>query len=304
MTLAEIGLRHNVSRETVRKRLVSNGVSIRSKSEASRKHAVKEHWFACIDSHEKAYILGLLMADGSISASSDCIALQLHERDDELLRAFRRAVGTGAPIFYQKRTSSGRRPYTMAMVRVHSRRMRQDLEKLGCRPRKTWNAEAPCIPEHLQKSLVCGWFDGDGSIGLFENQYGFVSGASWEIASTRAAMEGLRLLIVRGTGVKPIVEERSGGLWRLRVGGRKDIISVSSWMYANTPCRLSRKWARFAKLRRDEGARKPQYRSECDCGSPARYVGLCTRCYQRHLKPVRNVTRGASCCYSPAGYLD
>lgn len=60
------------------------------------------HNFEIIDTEEKAYWLGFLYADGSVSSSEDKIELGLAEQDMHHIEKFRDFIGINNKIFIEK----------------------------------------------------------------------------------------------------------------------------------------------------------------------------------------------------------
>lgn len=134
------------------------GVSIRSK--AGAKTPLNDSYFETIDSEEKAYFLGFLMADGCVSEryhSQPAISLQLHSDDEYILHRLKEETESGVNITYLKSRNH-------SSWRVHSKKMATDLAKYGIVPRKTGHECLPIdmIPDNLIRHFIRGFFDGDG----------------------------------------------------------------------------------------------------------------------------------------------
>lgn len=80
MTIENISLNYGVSVSPIKLLLREQNVITREPSETSRKYPLNEHYFDCIDSFDKAYFFGLLMADGYNSNQS--IVLTLSKKDN------------------------------------------------------------------------------------------------------------------------------------------------------------------------------------------------------------------------------
>ena len=117
-------------------------------------------YFQVIDTHMKAYLLGLLMADGCISESTQ-LTLPLSAKDIELVELLRDELAPAARIGSYL-TKEGK---PMAIFRVSSPALAADLARHGVVQAKTlithWPAE---LPEELEGSFTCGYYDGDGSL--------------------------------------------------------------------------------------------------------------------------------------------
>lgn len=125
-----------------------------------------ENIFNSIDTPEKAYWLGLLYADGDISAAKNTISLNLKEADYEHLVAFKSFLGAGNKIAKKKKVE-GDKEYIEYRIGLDSSIMKNDLIRQGCCPRKTFKILFPTcdqVPVHLLSHFVRGYYDGDGSI--------------------------------------------------------------------------------------------------------------------------------------------
>ncbi len=82
MTIAE---RFNVSKQTVKRRLEKrNDIFFRG----NRKHFYNETIFETIDSPEKAYWLGFILADGYVNEERCFMNIKLNDKDEEHLIKF------------------------------------------------------------------------------------------------------------------------------------------------------------------------------------------------------------------------
>lgn len=127
------------------------------------KLTLNENFFDCIDTEEKAYILGFIAADGSITKYS--LRIELQERDKNILEKIKTALNSNATIkISYKETSIGEKAY----CRVHfcSKKLILALNKLNIFQNKTQNLQMPNIPDHLFRHFSRGLFDGDGSLSI------------------------------------------------------------------------------------------------------------------------------------------
>ena len=97
-----IAQRYRVTDSKISKILKDNGVTIRSGSDINRKYTLDETYFDEIDDQNKAYIIGLLIADGNCHGDS-VVRLQLQESDKgvlEKISALIHAILLFACIFF------------------------------------------------------------------------------------------------------------------------------------------------------------------------------------------------------------
>lgn len=100
------------------------------------------------------------MADGRVverKSSQPCIALQIKAADEYILRELKKEFGTDNKIGYSKIRDH-------SQLKVHSKKMVDDLAGYGVIPRKTGKEIFPesKIPYILQHHFIRGFFDGDG----------------------------------------------------------------------------------------------------------------------------------------------
>lgn len=120
-----------------------------------RKYDFNENYFNELKTHEQAYILGFIYADGY--NREDCLELdQLGERID-ILQKINTALDSNCPI----------KSYSPNKYRLNfnSIKLCNDLTKLGATRNKSLTLTFPTfIQKELMSSFILGYFDGDGCI--------------------------------------------------------------------------------------------------------------------------------------------
>lgn len=120
-------------------------------------YSVNRQYFHVIESDVKAYLLGLLAADGAVSpAPTYSVTLMLQFRDRMLIERFRDELGGQLPITINRNTYA---------VTASSKEICSDLARYGIVPRKSssynWPEE---LPEEFAVPFILGYFDGDGTL--------------------------------------------------------------------------------------------------------------------------------------------
>lgn len=134
-----------------------------------RKSRAIEDYFHSIDTPMKAYLLGLLAADGYVTVDQRRahykIGIKLHLDDELLVRRARDMLAPTVNFTYPK-------PHYIRFE-VCSQHMMRDLAHYGIVPRKTWNLPWPKeLPEVMAMPFLLGYFDGDGTlVGLKPRPY-------------------------------------------------------------------------------------------------------------------------------------
>lgn len=140
-------------------------------------NTVNHQFFDTINTEEKAYFLGLLIADGSIYRSNESkgrISFILQEEDVYILKALKKSINSENNIYirYNLKGAKCRKP--QASFRWSSEYMSNILiNKYKITQNKTMNLDFTFpfqyIPKNLQGAFIRGFIDGDGS---FESKNG------------------------------------------------------------------------------------------------------------------------------------
>lgn len=185
-------------------------------------------YFAAIDTPEKAYILGFLIADGHIRKGGYGVQVSVKESDADLLRAIADEMGCDAPL---RTTINHYNQSRMARLSLYGKKLVGDLGKLGLDHDKSRTATYPQVPSDLERHLVRGIWDGDGYIGARQIS----------LIGTPALLEGVGAAINRHTGC--LLRRSLGGRDRKYhyLHGSKRDAPVLHWMYSGASIALARK---------------------------------------------------------------
>ena len=153
--------------KTVRAILLRNDIKIRTLSEASMKYTCNDNFFSIIDNEIKAYWLGALYADGNISKkASKSGQIFLTSSDEEWVLDFMQAIAsTNKP---RKEFHKKYKTYVWK-AQITSACMFNNLNSLGCTPAKSKTIAFPNISDDLIHHFIRGYFDGDGTVGIYKN---------------------------------------------------------------------------------------------------------------------------------------
>ncbi len=150
LTLAEVASRTGFHRDTVRKALMTSGVTLQNRS---RKWPVRHDAFAEPLSAEAWYWLGMLAADGCVQGPQ--ISLVQHASRVAMLRRFLTFVGSADRPLRVTNAGNG------FVADVSSRSMAVDLARHGVVPRKSLTMVASQAAAGKPEFWL-GVFDGDG----------------------------------------------------------------------------------------------------------------------------------------------
>lgn len=132
---------------------------------------LNENYFDNIDSEQKAYFLGFIAADGNIyrrDGHQGMLSISVKDNDIEILEYFKKELKTTKPISLVQ--DKRRENTTMATLQITSDKICNKLLEIGIGIRKTFDLSISeiiqHIPSHYLMSFILGYFDGDGSIDI------------------------------------------------------------------------------------------------------------------------------------------
>lgn len=142
-------------------------IPVRDARTAKQKYHYNEDFFEIIDTEEKAYWLGFILADGCISIRDGYKKdLSMGIKDKGHLQKFLQCLNGNNKI---RTYTYKNKEYEYLSIRCP--KMVDDLIKLGITPRKSMTVCVPSIPDNLYKHFWRGVIDGDGSMGNYINKH-------------------------------------------------------------------------------------------------------------------------------------
>lgn len=138
-----------------------------------RKNTLNDNIFNIVNTEEKAYWLGFIVADGGITYTTSYykennkpnrLYINLSEKDKIVLEQFQKFIGSSKEIktYIPKGTYSSN---PMCRLIINSTKLCKDLVSNGIIPAKTGKE---VFPKNLNKNLIRhfirGYFDGDGTV--------------------------------------------------------------------------------------------------------------------------------------------
>lgn len=165
----------------IKKVLKEAGIKTRNVSEAAiesnekrRKYTVNEEYFS-IESHNMAYILGFLAADGTVGKDTNTIKIGLAGIDYDFLVSIQQEIKSDRGV--KKYTNS--KGFDCCQISFTSQKIKKDLAKYNIVPCKTFQFEFPIqLSREYWIDFIRGYFDGDGSVSTSGT-----SGIKWQICS-------------------------------------------------------------------------------------------------------------------------
>ena len=238
-----------VSQVAINNLLRRNGYDAKSASELKRKYPIQEDFFDKIDTQEKAYILGLLYADGWNQTERNVVGIGLKESDKEILDKITSLIQPTKPLGYYKKNKlkrgfeNSQNEYRLVIA---NKRISERLVELGCGKAKTHNLTFPTeeqVPSCLIRHFVRGYFDGDGSVsGDKQKQFNLVGTINFLLPLQQILIEELGF---SKTKLDQRYKERDNEIRSLRYCGINQCITFRDWLYKDATIYLERKYDIF-----------------------------------------------------------
>lgn len=224
-------------------------VKIQSLSECNRKYHIKEDFFNNIDNEKKAYILGLIYADGSHNTKYNTITFSLQEKDRDILDKITNIIQPTKPLmFLKKRKDTHQNQYRLSISNEH---ISKTLLKYGVIENKSFAIRFPIfIPEHLIHHFVRGYFDGDGCISIYKIKEKYKS-CSISIVSNEEFLLSIQDLMVKKLKLnktKLAKDRRGNNIYSLVYGGKQNCIKIRDWLYKDATIYMERKYKKIYSI--------------------------------------------------------
>jgi hypothetical protein len=206
----------------------------------SRPHNINHHYFKTW-SHNMAYILGFITADGNIGKKKPYLNIELSDIDQDLLKFIISEIQPEQNLYYYTHYDKrNNKKYTSVKTSFFSYCIKDDLAKLGVFPNKTGKHTINfSIPKEFQHDYVRGFFDGDGCCFIHHGKYTNRPNAVFYCSSIKFLEDLKELLNLQHLNI------HIPNTPNIRLD-YKDSIKLRNYIYQNYPCVcLERKRKKF-----------------------------------------------------------
>lgn len=228
--------------------------SIKIRPNIYRKWRFDENYFTKLDTEFKAYFFGYLCADGWINYSKTRryygVSMQLAETDKNILELLVTALnGDQKMLIYRpgkimfignNKKISKCQP--SVMLRLNSKKMSEDLIRLGCVAKKSLILEFPNLENNMVRHFIRGYMDGDGCITYDKkkiNIYVYFCGSE-------RFFEKMNVFLNECLNIKFSISKcKDSKIWKAGLGGNKRVIGFLDWLYQDSSIFLNRKYNKF-----------------------------------------------------------
>ena len=229
----------NISSNTVHQILKDHGIHIFTNSETKTRCKINETYFDNIDSHRKAYYLGLLFADGTVHSKNNLVQISLQERDKDIIYQLQKDLECDykiSVIEYNKKNSNWQNQYYIAITNKH---IHDALISHGMLPNKSLILEFPTnLPEEYYSSFILGYMDGDGNIAKNEKRISLISTEMFCKSIAQIVKEKFDI----HCSIMYCHSNKNVSTRTLQIAGRKQTKIFLDWIYSECDIYLKRKY--------------------------------------------------------------
>lgn len=238
-TLKELSKEFSVQSQSIRNLLRKHQIVITNKKTC--KYPRNSNYFEEINTHDKAYWLGIMLSDGSVTNNS---SINLGLKDKEHVEKFRDAIEAYHHKIIEIHDDRWSKPCINYRLSVKDKKMEQDLSKYGVIRNKSYiQFGLPNIPKEFYYDFIRGYFDGDGSIYYTNNKYVLSFVGNKQFLTELKHFLGKDKISLCQNSVSEITYD-------LKIIGEKNIKPILAKMYenSNNSNRLERKFNIVQKI--------------------------------------------------------
>ena len=218
------------------------GYEPRDRSSSRRIYTINENYFDSIDHQNKAYIIGLLIADGC-RGKDYSITISLQESDVGILKKINTELGSNRPLGYRnlsEKNPNHSNQYVLSFNGIH---ITGELEKYGITHKKDFTTFFPVpIPEEYYSHLIRGILDGDGCI--------YKKECRCSITGNNDLIIGLKDYIESTLNVHCGISSRYKDTMTrdLRISGRNQVKKFLDYIYKDAELYIDRKYQLYKEV--------------------------------------------------------
>lgn len=191
-------------------------------SQTENYEGINHSYFNNLNTKQKAYILGLLAADGCITGNNR-IVISLKCDDSDVLEFLRSELAPKHKIYTSKNPTGN----DIRIFCFSSSRICQDLNKYGLGRRKSMTLEWPkLLPNNLEQLFLLGYHDGDGSSNKGKRN-------KWSLVGTYSFLQEAKKIIDKNLAINlygPKAKSNCKEMFYIETSDNKALL-VDSWLH-------------------------------------------------------------------------
>lgn len=249
-----LSLSHAFNTYTQKIQYILDKNAIKKVTQAKRNNPdLIENYFENIDSKEKAYWIGWILADGGVTTDGH-IEIALNEQDKYILELFQQDLCIVNHV----------KPYGKGYYRFQlgSKCMTEDLKKYGIVPNKTLTLKFPNnVPKKFETHLLRGMFEGDGGLTIGKTTRFYKHrGKSYikpyrelSFTGTYGMCKGFHDKLKQYTEFTDKNINKNHSIFRVRWSNKKEIINILDTLYQDCGGHfLNRKYQIYQEIKKTE----------------------------------------------------
>lgn len=236
-----------IGKNTLYNHLKENNL-IRSPGVYQKDISYNENFFDNIDTEEKAYWLGFIMADGYTRLNKKNnpaqTSIEISKKDIEILNAFKKSIKSNHIIRERSRCTITGKISEICSITISSEYLTSKLISYGVIPNKTYigyiNEEIFNNDEELIFHYLRGYSDGDGTINKNKGNYIFKL-----VIKSESILNTIKNWIKKYCNIEPKIKlkkDKLGSAYRLSIQNKKEYFIFLDKLYKNANIYLDRKY--------------------------------------------------------------
>lgn len=246
LTATDCAKKHNISRTTLLRHIKQKEIL---KNYTTIKREYNRNFFEIIDCEEKAYWLGFIAADGCITKQETNLDIGLQYSDRTHLVKFIESINGEIDMIIDKTINCGlnNKLYRSSRLTIGSKKMCQDLIKLGLGPRKSSTLDFPDnVPQEFMRHYLRGYFDGDGCITSTNETYQI------SLIATNEFLNKFKVFLLDLNITETKLEQKNSNMAVWKKKGRNQIRIFLDYLYKDSNIYLDRKYNKYLEFCRLE----------------------------------------------------
>lgn len=220
-----------------------------------RNYHYNDNYFDIINTEQKAYLLGFIIADGYLSKEHR-ICLNNSIDDISILKLFKQEIAPDSKIIFSNKQKGAKFRKEQGTIRITSHHMYETLTKVyNIIENKTQNKDfkmnLDLIPNDLLNHFIRGFFDGDGSVSFYKTNNTIFFNFSFVFNSKLFAKQ-VGNLFEKQFNIKSVYYDHKGktcDYYSMRFNYNQKrtekIKEIYEWLYKDSTIYLDRKKIKF-----------------------------------------------------------
>lgn len=226
VNISDIQKQLNYNPSTIVKYLKLSNIEIKNHI----KNTINHNIFKNIDTSDKAYVLGFILADGWITKGNS-LGIQLKGSDVDLLKNIAKILTPDdiVKLYHRKKYKCEQ----VASLQLYSKEITDDLKSLGCVPTKSLVLNmTPKLIESLNgnfcKDFVRGYFDGDGCF-YIKRQNNKIRSVDAHFLGTQMFLSDIQKFLTKNNIYSVLRKYKN--IYRLSIERQSDLVKFIDFIY-------------------------------------------------------------------------